>query len=88
MWWTAVVVLAVIICGAIDGIDLLTIVCLGVASLLLMRSLTVKEAMEATRPRILLMIASSFALGACLENTGVANWIAVGLVDMSINAGV
>ncbi len=67
MVYSGIVLLMVVLCDALQLMDLLTVACLGVASLLLMRTLTVSEALEATRPRILLMIASSFALGSALQ---------------------
>ncbi len=58
---------AVVLFDALGWLDVLPTAGLGVTSLLLLRTITVQEALEATRPRILLMIASSFALGAALQ---------------------
>ncbi len=67
MVWSGVVLVMIVLCDAVGLMDLLTVACLGVSSLLLMRSLTVDEALAATRPRILIMIAASFALGSALQ---------------------
>jgi di/tricarboxylate transporter len=77
----------VFICDSLGWMDLLTVACLGVASLLLLRTITVDEALRSTRPRILLMIAASFALGSALQNTGVATWVARSLVDLTTSSG-
>ena len=60
----------VILCDSFEWMDLLTVACLGVASLLLLRTITVDEALRSTHPRILIMIAASFALGSALQNKG------------------
>ena len=87
MYWSGITLIMIILCDALQLKDLLTVACLGVASLLMARSLTVQEALEATRPRILLMIASSFALGSALQNTGIADWIAKIMVDGTTSSG-
>ncbi len=58
---------AVVLFDALGWLEVLPTAGLGVTSLLLLRTITVQEALDATRPRILLMIASSFALGAALQ---------------------
>ena len=61
------VLCAVVLFDALGWLEVLPTAGLGVTSLLLLRTITVQEALDATRPRILLMIASSFALGAALQ---------------------
>ena len=58
---------AVVLFDALGWLEVLPTAGLGVTSLLLLRTITVQEALDATRPRILLIIASSFALGAALQ---------------------
>ena len=85
--WSGVVLILIVVCDAVGWMDLLTVACLGVSSLLLARSLTVEEALAATRPRILIMVAASFALGSALQNTGVSDFVAKALVDSTASAG-
>jgi hypothetical protein len=86
-WWSGIVLTMVILCDSMGWMDLLTTACLGVASLLLLRTITVDEALVSTHPRILIMIAASFALGSALQNTGVATWVAKSLVDITTSSG-
>jgi di/tricarboxylate transporter len=86
-WWSGIVLALVILCDSLEWMDLLTAACLGVASLLLLRTITVDEALRATHPRIIIMIAASFALGSALQNTGVATWVAKSLVDITTSSG-
>jgi di/tricarboxylate transporter len=86
-WWSGIVLVMIILCDTLGWMNLLTVACLGVASLLLLRTITVDEALRATRPRILIMIAASFALGSALQNTGVATWVAKSLVDITTSSG-
>jgi di/tricarboxylate transporter len=87
MYWSGISLVLVIILGAMDIADLLLLACLTVVSQLLLKSLTVKEALESTRPRVLIMIAASFALGSALQNTGIADWVADGLVKATLSGG-
>ncbi len=87
MYWSAITLFMIIISDALEWKDMLVVACLAVSSLLLARSMTVQEALEATRSRVLLMIASSFALGSALQNTGIADFVATVLVDATLSSG-
>jgi di/tricarboxylate transporter len=72
MIMSGVTLLIVVLADALEWMDLMVVSGLGVIFLLLLRTLTVEEAFLAARPRILIMIAASFALGSALQVWGVA----------------
>lgn len=81
------VLLAIIILAAVGTEELLVCACVGAMILLLVKSITVSEAFHATEPRVLLTVISSFGIGNALSLTGLAGWIAQGIVDATEGGG-
>jgi hypothetical protein len=83
---------AVLICivtlTAVDEMPLLTAATAGVLIMMCVKSITVEEMFESTRPRVLLVIVGSIAIGNALDETGIVAWIARFIVDITKSGGV
>lgn len=80
--------LAVIIALSAAGVrELLEVACVGALVLVAIKSITINEAFAATQPRVLLTVISSFGIGRALLLTGLASWIAHGIVSATISGG-
>jgi di/tricarboxylate transporter len=78
---TVAVGLAVVVAAATGLADILVASLLGVLALILLGVLTPTEARGSLDMNVLVVIASSFGLGAAVESTGLAETIAGGIID-------
>lgn len=66
---------------------LLRLASAGAMIMVLVKSITVREVFHSTEPRVLLTIISSFGIGQALLVTGLASWIASGIVSATVGGG-
>ena len=59
----------------------------GVIVLLAIKSITIEEMFENLQEHVLLIIIGAFAIGTALDVTGVAYWIASGIVAVASSGG-
>ena len=83
----AVVLITIIAVSAAGTVDLLEAACIGVFVLLFAKSITMHEAFYCIKPRVLLTIVASFGIGKSLGYSGLASWIAGGLVSFTAPMG-
>lgn len=76
-----------VLLSALEILPLLTAAFLAALYLVAIKSITFTEALTAVRGRILLTVVAAFGLGDALRVSGIAAWVAQGLVDVSIDAG-
>jgi di/tricarboxylate transporter len=88
LYFGGIILLAIIGISAAGTRDLLICSCVGAMILLACKSITINEAFAATQPRVLLTVISSFGIGKALLLTGLASWIAKGIVNMTISGGL
>ncbi len=74
--------------SAAGKMDLLEAACIGVFVLLGVKSITIHEAFYCIKPRVLLTIVASFGIGKSLGFSGLASWIASGLVAFTAPMGM
>jgi hypothetical protein len=83
----AVVLITIIAVSATGSMDLLEAACIGCFVLLGVKSITIHEAFYCIKPRVLLTIVASFGIGKSLGYSGLASWIAGGLVGFTAPMG-
>jgi hypothetical protein len=83
----AVVLIAIIGLSAAGVVPLLEAACVGCLILLGVKSITIHEAFYCIKPRVLLTIIASFGIGKSLAYSGLASWIAQGLVGFTAPMG-
>jgi di/tricarboxylate transporter len=76
----AAVTVAVVAVAATGLMDILEAALIGVLALLVLRVLSPTEVRGAVDLNVLVVIASSFGLGAAMTETGLADWIAAGVI--------
>ncbi len=79
--WGILIVL--VAAAALEVISMLNAALLGAAAMILTRSCSITQAMKSLDPPVLITIGSSFALGAALEKTGVAQYIADSVMPLA-----
>ena len=81
--WVAGVTLALmVILSAANVMSLLMAALLASSVLLAFKTITLKAAFSAINGRTLLAIVTTFGVGTAFETTGLAHWIAMGLIGM------
>lgn len=77
------ILLAVIVAASFELVSMLNASLLGAAAMILSGCCSSHQAQKSLDPMVLLTIAASFALGAALYKTGVAQWLAESVVQLS-----
>lgn len=77
------ILLAVIVAASFELLSMLNASLLGAAAMILSGCCSSHQAQKSLDPMVLLTIAASFALGAALYKTGVAQWLAESVVELS-----
>lgn len=77
------ILLAVILAASFELVSMLNASLLGAAAMILSGCCSSHQAQKSLDPMVLLTIAASFALGAALYKTGVAQWLAESVVELS-----
>jgi di/tricarboxylate transporter len=78
-----IIVLMMIVSVAVGWCTMLEGALLAAGAMLITRCTSGRVARRAPDWQVLIVIATSFGIGTALETTGVANWIAVGLVNVA-----
>lgn len=79
-WFVGLVMVVVVLVAGLDLLPMLQASLLGGAALVAFGVLTAGEARSAVDLDVIIMVASSFGLGAGMENSGLADWLAGGIV--------
>jgi len=87
LYFGAVVLIVIIVTSAVNAIPLLQSACVGAMLLLACGSITMSEAFYSVKPRVLLTIIASFGLGKSLAASGLATWIAKGMIAALLPLG-
>jgi di/tricarboxylate transporter len=80
-------IVAMIVAHTIFGVPLLTAALVAAGAMVGLRCVSAAEAIRSVEVRVLLAIASSFAIGTALEKTGAAALLGHGLVGLAEDAG-
>ncbi len=88
LYFGAIILIVIIVTSAINVMPLLQSSCIGAMLLLACKSITMSEAFYSIKPRVLLTIISSFGLGKSLGASGLAAWIAKGMIGFLLPAGM
>src|SRR5699024_10381422 len=87
--WMAIATMAVMILFVILGVlTMFKAMALAVVVLLVTRVISAEEAKDSVQFNILLLIASAFGIGAALEQSGAAAWVASGIVGFAQPLGM
>lgn len=87
--WMAVTTLAVLILFVILGVlTMFKAMAVAVVILLVTRVISAEEAKDSIQFNILLLIASAFGIGAAIEESGAATWVASGIVHFAQPLGM
>ena len=78
----AVGMIIMVICASTKTTSLLVAAILLTAVLLAMKTLTLGDALNAVKARVLLAIVFTFGVGEAMQKTGAAHWIAQGLISV------
>jgi di/tricarboxylate transporter len=78
-WWALAIMAAVILAAATGQLPIHIAALFGVVAMLLSRCLKFEGLGRAISPSVVLLVASSIALGSALVETGAAAWVARGL---------
>lgn len=90
-WYSSfslVILIGMVIAMAANIFPILVAVCLAAVILLLSKCITIQDAWKSVEWNVLLIIASAFGISQALTNSGVAQYIATGIVDVLGSAGV
>ncbi|MBF0381691.1 MAG: SLC13 family permease [Magnetococcales bacterium] len=85
---SALILLAVVLLAATRAVDMLVIALLGAFLMLASRCLTMRQAYAAISPQIIFMVAATLALGKAMEITGAVEFLADGLIQLSVGLSV
>lgn len=77
------ILFALIVAASFDVISMLNASLIGAAAMIITGCCSSHQAQKSLDPAVLLTIAASFALGAALYKTGVAQWLAMNVVELS-----
>ncbi len=77
------ILLAVIVAASFEWVSMLNASLLGAAAMIITGCCSTHQAQKSMDPMVLLTIGASFALGAALYKTGVAQWLAESVVEFS-----
>ncbi|UTF58741.1 SLC13 family permease [Gilvimarinus sp. DA14] len=78
------ILLAVVMAAAFGALSMLNAALLGAAAMMLTGCCSAQQAQKSLDPTVLLTIAASFALGNAMYKTGVAQWLAEGLLTIGM----
>ncbi|MBF0193615.1 MAG: SLC13 family permease, partial [Magnetococcales bacterium] len=81
---STLILLSVVLLAATRTVDMLVISLLGAFSMIASRCLTLRQAYAAISPQIVFMVTATLALGKAMEITGAVDFIAQGLIQVSI----
>jgi hypothetical protein len=87
LYFGAIVLLVIIVTSAVNAMPLLQSSCIGAMLLLGCKSITMSEAFYSIKPRVLLTIIASFGIGKSLAASGLATWIAHGMIGVLLPLG-
>ena len=79
---STVIMIAMIVLSALGILPLLQCAFLAAAAMLLCRCCNVEQAMKAVNWEILMVFAGSAVLGLAIQKTGIAEWMANGILDV------
>lgn len=77
------ILLVLILAASFDFVSMLNASLIGAAAMIITGCCSSHQAQKSLDPAVLLTIAASFALGAALYKTGVAQWLAMNVVELS-----
>lgn len=87
-WFSIGLLMLMIIFVSIGWLTMLKAMALAVVILLLTKVISTEEAMRNMQFHVLLVIASSLGIGAAMTKTGLAEWIATGLMTVGDSLGI
>jgi len=87
LYFGAIILIVIIATSAVNAIPLLQSACVGAMLLLGCKSITMSEAFYSVKPRVLLTIIASFGMGKSLAASGLASWIAKGMIGFLLPLG-
>ncbi len=79
---SSVIMIAMVALSALGIIPLLQSAFLAAAAMLIFRCCNVEQAMKAINWEILMVFAGSAVLGLAIQKTGIAEWLATGILDV------
>ena len=79
---SSAIMIAMVVLSALSVLPLLQCAFLAAAAMLLLRCCTPDQAMKSLNWDILMVFAGSLALGTAIQNTGIAEWLANGVLDV------
>ena len=79
---SSAIMIAMVVLSALSVLPLLQCAFLAAAAMLLLRCCTPDQAMKSLNWDILMVFAGSLALGTAIQNTGIAEWLANGVLDI------
>ncbi len=82
-WRAWAILIGVISLASFGVISMLNAALLGAGLMIISRCCSISQAERSLDLEVILTIAASFALGAALEKTGVAGYLATGIIDLS-----
>lgn len=78
------ILLAIVLCAAFGVLSMLNAALVGAAAMMITGCCSPQQAQKSLDPTVLLTIAASFALGNAMYKTGVAQWLAEGLLTIGM----
>lgn len=79
---SSVIMIAMVTLSALNVMPLLQCAFIAAAAMLVLRCCNVDQAMKAINWDILMVFAGSVALGIAIQKTGIAEWLALGILDV------
>jgi di/tricarboxylate transporter len=79
---SSVIMIAMVTLSAFNVMPLLQCAFIAAAAMLVLRCCNVDQAMKAINWDILMVFAGSVALGIAIQKTGIAEWLALGILDV------
>ena len=76
------IMISMVVVSALGIMPLLQCAFLAAAAMLIFRCCNVEQAMRAINWEILMVFAGSAVLGTAIQNTGIAEWLATGILDV------
>lgn len=87
-WFSIIILLAMIVTVTLGWLSMFKAMALAVLVFLTVKIITPQEAKKYVHFNVLLLIASSFGIGAAMRKTGLAEWVADGLLDFGEPLGL
>lgn len=87
-WFSIFVLISMIVIVGLGWLTMFKAMALAVLILLLTKTITAEEAKHYVQFHVLLLIASSFGIGVAMTETGLAQWIADGMLAFGQQAGL